>query len=341
MSASDRAPRHFAIAVPARDEEDQLSGCLTALDAAAACYGGPVSVMVVANNCRDGTVAVLRQARLRHARLHWSAVSLLPEVSHAGWARRIALDGTAAILRRSHDVLASTDADTCVAPNWIVRTVAHLDEGAEAVAGRALTRRADRAALGAEAVRRLNLLGRYFTAVDWLRAHGDPEPDDRWPRHFYEGGASMALTLDLYRRIGGAPTPPLGEDRALFAAVRAVGGRVRHPLDVRVFTSSRTQGRAPGGMADAFAQWIAQPADMPLHEAYAFPAALDPDDAGVCDRLTFRTLPGALSRVRQEIRVRRSAAVPKVETIRVPSLFVHAGDRVAQQPAQLGDRFIA
>jgi hypothetical protein len=333
--------RHIAVAVPARSEERQLPACLTALDEAAGRYGGPVTIVVSANNCTDGTVALLQDSILRNARLSWHALSLLPEASHAGWARRLAFDAAAAVLDHPNDVLASTDADTCVAPDWLVRTVAHLDADCDAVAGRALTRRLDRLALGGVGLRRLNLLGRYHTALDWLRADMHPAVEDPWPRHFYEGGASIALSLQMYHRIEGAPTPPVAEDRALFAAVRAAGGRIRHPLDVRVFTSSRTEGRAPGGMADAFARWIIQSEDEPIHETYGLRAALDPGGALPSEQLSFRSLPAAFEMAGAMIRSRRSATPPQVEPILVPSILADDGDGRVQQASKYGDCLVA
>ncbi|MEG3088792.1 glycosyltransferase [Sphingomonas sp. PB4P5] len=333
--------RHIAVALPAKNEEQDLPACLAALDIAAMHHNGPVTLVVLANDCSDATVSVLRKTRLRYARLRWHAVSMLPGARHAGWARRLAFDAAVATLPHDTDILASTDADTCVAPDWIVRTVAHFDAGCDAVAGRALTRRIDRAALGVAAARRLNLLGRYYTALDWLRADLAPIRDEPWPRHFYEGGASIALTRGLYHRIGGAPTPPVAEDRALFAAVRRAGALVRHPLDVRVFTSSRIEGRAPGGMADAFACWIAQAEDAPLHETYAFPMALDPASAAGRDRLSFATLPAAIATAGAMIRARRSAAAPQVEPILVPAILERDRDGSPEQDAELADRRVA
>jgi hypothetical protein len=314
-----RLPR-VAVALPAKNEAADLPACLGALDQAAAQFGGSVLIVVAANNCTDDTHRVLACAGLRHTAILPSTVSLLPLFRHAGWARRIAFDAAAAVLGEDCDVLMSTDADTCVSSDWIVRAVHHLDAGADAVAGRALTRREDRLALGRDAMQRLNLLGRYYTALDWLRADGAPIAHDPWPRHFYEGGASIALRLATYRAIGGAPTPPVAEDRALFEAVRAHGGIVRHPLDVRVFTSSRLDGRARGGMADALARWITQDADEPLHETYAFPAALDPARADARDRLSFDTLPAAVARAGAMIRARRSSATPQVEPVALAPL---------------------
>jgi hypothetical protein len=302
-----------AVAIPALDEEERIAGCIAALDRAAAAYDGPVAVLVLANGCRDGTVERLAMLRPGHLTLHWRAASLLPGRRHAGWARRLAFDAAADLLDDAGDLLLGTDADTLVAPDWIGRNAAHLATGAAAVAGRAFTARAERGAQGREAKRRLDLLGRYYTALDWVRASRDADTADPWPRHYYEGGASIATRLGWYRRIGGAPTPSLGEDRALFAAIRDAGGRVRHPVDVRVFTSCRPVGRAPGGMADTVAHWIAQDEDAPLHETYAPEAALAPEGADRGARLTFRTLPAAITAVQAAIRALPSA--PQVEPV--------------------------
>jgi len=322
-----------------RDEEGELPDCLRALDVAAGVYDGPVAIVAMANNCTDNSVAFLQQWRPRHAVLHWRAVSLLEGARHAGWARRLAFDAACALLGDDRDLLCSTDADTAVAPDWIVRTAAHIDRGADAVAGRALTRRVDRRQLGVEAKRRLDLLGRYYTALDRLRAARTPDLDDPWPRHYYEGGASIATTRASYTAIGGAPTPPVAEDRALFARIREAGGRVRHPLDVRVFTSSRLDGRAPGGMADTFARWVTQSADAPLHETYRIDAALDPDGAGAADQLSFRTLPAALAEAQAAIRA--LGAPPQVEPVALAAFRLLDEDRIAQQVAEPLDRLVA
>jgi hypothetical protein len=347
MSIADRPDhlpsRRVAIAVPVRDEEERLPACLDALDRAAALWagrgGGAVTIVALANQCRDRSVAILRDTRLRHATLAWRAVSLLPGCRHAGWARRLAFDAAADLLRDDDDLLLSTDADTLVAPDWLVRNAACLGR-ADAVAGRAVTIRAERAATGTAGHRRLDLLGRYYTALDYLRAARDPgiEP---WPRHYYEGGASIALTRGLYRRIGGAPTPPLAEDRALFDRIRAAGGRVSHPVDVRVATSCRLDGRAPGGMADTVAGWVAQTEDAPLHDTYRLPVALDPDLAVSADRLSFATLPAALAEAQRLIRRHRSGASPQVEPVTLVPVAPPLDHRLPEQGTEFGDRIVA
>ena len=77
--------RRVAVALPARDEVASLPACLAALDAAAAVHGGPVAILVFANQCSDGTVDLLRRTRLAHAELHWRAASLLPGAAKAAY----------------------------------------------------------------------------------------------------------------------------------------------------------------------------------------------------------------------------------------------------------------
>ena len=326
-----------AIAVPLKNEACCVLPMLRSLDEAAARYGGRAVVILLANDCTDASVELIARYRPRCMELDYRVVSMLPGARHAGWARRLALDAAADRLTNDHDLLLSTDADTIVDPDWIVRTVAIIAQGYDAVAGHALTSREERNRLGIVARRRLDQIGRYYTALNYLRAHRNPEPGDPWPRHFYEGGASIALTLALYRRIGGAPTPALGEDRALFDLVRRHGGRIRHPVDVRVTTSCRIRGRAPGGMADALAHWITQDEDAPLHELYCVRAALS---GRTCnrDRLSFRSLPGAHAEAKRLIRAIRSSSfsAPQIEPVAIVPLGNPLLDGMPEQVAKPG-----
>ena len=334
--------RTIAIAIPLKNEAAHIPAMLAALDDAAFHYGGAVKVVIVANDCSDASVELLSAFVPRHLELEWRAVSMLPGSRHAGWARRLALDAAAARLRDENDLLLSTDADTLVSPHWIRRIVTHIDQGYDAIAGQALTTREERNGLGEYAKKRLDRIGRYYTALSFLRAAAEPDADDRWPRHYYEGGASIALTLELYRRIGGAPTPPLAEDKALFDRIRAHGGRIRHPVDVRVFTSCRTEGRAPGGMADAVALWIGQTEDAPLHELYNVWASLA-GGATVADQLCFRTLPGAQAEAHSRIRAVRggSKPLPRIEPIMIMPLRADIPERPAQRGSENGRGLIA
>jgi cellulose synthase/poly-beta-1,6-N-acetylglucosamine synthase-like glycosyltransferase len=285
--------RRIAIAIPARNEAACVVDCLERLDQLPA---DPrvieLRVVLLANNCTDDTAArAAAFGRGWGGCLDIRPVNLPPHHAHAGWARRLALDAAAESLRDPADVLMSTDADTLVGADWLANTLNHLDGGYDAVAGLARLIPRELRALPPRHRLRLAHIQRYESALDYLKAARDgAEP---WPRHFYEGGASMALTLGAYRAAGGAPTPSVGEDKALFDAVRRTGGRVRHAMDVRVWTSARLHGRAPGGASDTLALWGRQANDVPI--------------AGY-PHLTFRELQAETVRARHLVAQARAAA---------------------------------
>jgi hypothetical protein len=175
-----------------------------------------------------------------------------------------------------------------------MRTLDHLDAGYDAVAGHARLCPHELRQLPAAHRVRLGRIRRYERACDYVRGHR--QADEPWPRHFYEGGASMALTLESYRAIGGAPTPPVSEDKALFAALRAAGKRIRHARDVQVLTSCRLDGRAPGGAADTLARWGTQDDEESLWGLRPVAALLD--DGASAVPLTF-------GRLEEETRIAR------------------------------------
>jgi Glycosyltransferase like family 2 len=289
--------RRIAIAVPARNEADWIGACLAGLAVASglACGADPAIVVLVNNACDDTAERARDFARHWRGQVMVRPVILAPEKSHAGWARRLALDAAADLLCDPGDLILSTDADTVVASDWILRTLAHFDAGWGAVAGLARLNPAELRLLPPAHRRRLAQIRRYGQAIDYLKAQQDlSEP---WPRHFYEGGASMALTLGVYRAIGGAPTPAVGEDKALFDAIRQVGGKVRHATDVRVRTSARLIGRAPGGASDILALWGRQTDVEPAASLTTIAGALGHANPGSC-ALAFKDLPSETERAR-------------------------------------------
>ncbi len=243
--------RRVAVAVPALNERENIVSCVSGLLAQAGNL--PIDVVftihILANNCSDGTAAILRERFGRIGQLHVHEITLPASQSNAGWARRIALELAANDLQAPDDLILSTDADTIVAPDWAGRSLRYFAAGYDAVAGIARIPIRAHTNLTAAQNARLIQITKYQTLVAYLRrdfsAHDDP-----WPSHNYEGGASIALTKRMYDMIGGCPPLPCGEDRALFEAVRSAGGRIRHARDVRVSTSGRQIGRAKGGTAD-------------------------------------------------------------------------------------------
>ena len=147
------------------------------------------------------------------------------------------------------DVIMTTDADSRVSPHWIVSNIEAIHAGADVVLGQ--IRLDEDGDLLPEALhRRGQLESEYEALLTELDARVDPLPYDPWPRHATISGASIAIRRKAYEEVGGLPRVPLGEDKALVAALMRIDARIRHAPDVLVTTSGRCDGRAPGGVAD-------------------------------------------------------------------------------------------
>lgn len=266
LIAATTAPTHGAwarldavVAIPVNNEAERIGDCLAALAAQRDLRRSRFGVVLLLNNCTDATadIALAMQPGLPFP-LRVVQRRLPPSLAHAGWARRLAMESAAAMLG-CRGVILTTDADGRVDPGWITANLAAIDSGAELVAGYVRADRAEHALLPQPVIARGRLEARYDWLLTELAARLDPVPHDPWPHHRMASGASLAIRLDTYRRIGGLSPLPLGEDRALAAAVAASGGRIRHSLAARVVVSCRLDGRAEGGMATTIRQRVADP----------------------------------------------------------------------------------
>jgi hypothetical protein len=98
--------------------------------------------------------------------------------------------------------------------------------------------------------RRGRLESDYEALLIELSALLDPLAHNPWPHHATISGASIAIKREAYLRVGGLPRVPLGEDKALIAELIRHDAKIRFCPNVRVTTSGRLDGRAPGGVAD-------------------------------------------------------------------------------------------
>ncbi|CAA9249624.1 MAG: Gll3051 protein [uncultured Craurococcus sp.] len=271
-----RPPIHTAIAVPARNEEARLPSCLEALSRQHGLdrhRGGlaGVAVFVLANNCTDGTAALARRLAPRFPfQLVVEEAELSAPLAHAGGARRMAMDGAAALFGPDVDprraALLSTDADGRADPRWLAANLRALALGADGVAGAIRPDPLEAARLPAALRDQEAKEARYLSLLDEIATLIDPDADDPWPRHAVHSGASIALSLDAYRRIGGLPPLPVGEDRALFEALLRAGLRVRHCPAALITVSCRLEGRAAGGMADSLRRRMTDPDAAPVDD---------------------------------------------------------------------------
>ena len=117
----------------------------------------------------------------------------------------------------------------------------HVRDGARAIAGLIELDEDDSRALPEAVLRR-----RSRDAARRLRRVREREPA---AGHHHFAGASIGVTAAVYRQVGGLEPVAALEDATFEARLRAHGIAILRAADVRVRTSSRTDGRAPRGLA--------------------------------------------------------------------------------------------
>lgn len=239
-----------AIGIPVRDEVQRLPRVLDALSRQCGGAGGFVACFLF-DGCEDDSEALLRASV---SRLPFDVrMTRLPRCEpNAGRARRAAmqlcLDALGEMEGEEEAILLTTDADSIPSPGWVDANVAALQE-VDVVAGHIVrtVRRPDCWRTHLETY--LERLHDYRRAVDPI--------DYDMPSHPSLGAASLAFRKEAYCALDGFPAYARGEDTAIVARARREGFRVRHDRAVRVKTSGRTAGRAPGGLADELKAQIA------------------------------------------------------------------------------------
>jgi hypothetical protein len=246
---------NIIVAIPVKDEAERIGACLTALNDQSQ---RPDAVVLLLNNCADQTEAIAR-AMLPILRFRLDIVSrdLPPEEASAGHARQLAM-AIAAGQAGPDGTLLSTDADSVVPPDWVERNLAALHRGADVVCGRVTVDPVESARIPAhlheDDAREQRLIG-LLDMIAWML---DPEPSDPPPRHTEASGASLAVSVAAFTRVGGIPTIRCGEDRAFVRALWLIDAKVRHDVGITVTVSGRIVGRAEGGMADAICRRMVQ-----------------------------------------------------------------------------------
>lgn len=228
-AAADQRIRALAAIVPAHNEQELLPDCLASLGRAAshpAVADIRILLLVVADQCIDRTAAVAYRAGAQVA---------LTEARNVGVARSVGAARAVEILEREGICdrqiwLAYTDADSTVPPDWFARHLAYAGQGWSAVLG-------------------------MVQVSDWSpRPPGTArlfrELEAHVPEHHRVHGANLGVRADVYRRAGGFPALPVGEDHALTASLRRLGFRVKIAEDMVVDTSARVSGRIDGGFSD-------------------------------------------------------------------------------------------
>ena len=209
--------------VPAHNEIDHLPSCLRALTTAALCLPVPVSIVVVLDSCRDSSAEL---AGRFGPDVHFVAV----DAGNVGATRAAGFEYARTLCAHDDPALtwyATTDADSAVDADWLVRMVA---ADADMVLG--VVRVPTWRNLAPEAVQR------------YLRGYRS-----RGSGHPHVHGANMGFRADAYWKVGGFRALPTGEDVELVQRFEAAGMSIHRDRDLSVVTSDRAEGRAPGGFA--------------------------------------------------------------------------------------------
>ncbi len=234
------------VVVPARNEEELVEACLTALAAQAGVDQAGFEVILVLDACSDRTEdrALAVGARLPGLRLH-----LLDGPGRgSGPARRVGMDVACErllALGRGEGLIACTDADSLVAPSWLRTQLVAVATGARAIGGRVEIRRDDAQRLGRRVLRRRA----EQSAVRHRAVLAAEDGRSGSAEHWQFSGASMSLTAAVYAQIGGIEPCAALEDEALERSLVRHGIPIERLSAVRVATSGRTEGRASRGLA--------------------------------------------------------------------------------------------
>jgi glucosyl-3-phosphoglycerate synthase len=233
----------ICVVVPARNEEELIGSCLQALAEQEGVSCEEYEILLVLDRCTDGTETRARDVAASYPGLRLSFLDGPGKGS--GHARRLGMEVACDRLHavgRPHALISSTDADTVVAPDWISAQLDAAQRGAKAIGGR--IELADDGTVPK-------------ALLEWHLARGDsrhkrllsePAPSGR-TEHWQFSGASMALTAEVYRKVGGMEPRNALEDEQLEDALRRHSVPIERLLSVRVATSARLVGRAGRGLA--------------------------------------------------------------------------------------------
>lgn len=232
-----------SVVVPARNEEALIGACLRALAIQRGVEPEEYEILLVLDDCTDATAE-----RALEVAAEYPAVRLYllqGPGKGSGHARHVGMETAGArllALDAPRGLIASTDADTVVASDWLSAQLAALDAGSQAIGGRIIL--ADDESLPQQ-------------LADWHAERGrvrhrklleDPARAGK-AEHWQFSGASLALTAEVYKEIGGLEPPASLEDEHLEKVLRTRGVPIDRLLSVRVTTSARLVGRATRGLS--------------------------------------------------------------------------------------------
>lgn len=221
------------VVIPAHNERSELPACIGSALTAALCAPLPVTLVVVLDASDDGSADL---AGRFGSDVHFVNV----DARNVGSARAAGFRYLRSLRECDTDCwYATSDADSRVDPDWLIRQLAHP---ADMVLG--VVRVDNWRHHGREVV------DRYLRAYDARRGGG---------HHDHVHGANMGFSADAYWSVGGFRALATGEDVDLVRRFEAAGYQVRRDGALSVTTSARSRSRAPRGFSHYLRQ-LARPA---------------------------------------------------------------------------------
>lgn len=256
---------YLTIVIPVRNEAEHLTKTLKSLTFQKDSKNRPIKpetfeIIFLVNNSTDDSKEIIQNWCRRHpsTKIYFAEVSLEPENSNIGYVRRWLMNE--AYLRLTGNnfnggIIATTDGDTEIAPNWISATVSEIKKGVGAVGGRILINHAD--------LRDMNFRTRSFHLRDTgyrlmaveLESFADYLEHDSFPRHHQHFNGSFAVTTEAFEKAGGVPDVKFLEDVAFYRSLHKNDVPFRHSPAVRVRTSARLEGRTELGLSTQMNEW--------------------------------------------------------------------------------------
>ncbi|WP_049622073.1 hypothetical protein [Frateuria defendens] len=254
------------VAMPVHHDTHDLAACLGGLgeqrDEQGRRYApGRVLAVLLREQRGDGALPAIAAAdagtlsrsadTLSRGMPSWVLIEgVLPRTQrHAGGVRREALRTALFLAAPATGLIATTDADSRLPPNWIARQLDALRAGADLVAGVADVDPREELRLPWALARRSLLEGCYAHWLERIDAYLDPLPYDPWPRHRTPTRASLGFGVAALRRMEPLPAPATDEHRALIERGRALDLKIRFDPELRVVAPLRPAETVRGGTA--------------------------------------------------------------------------------------------
>ncbi len=209
----------IGIVIPVHNEEALLGECLSAALIAAShpqLHGEPVQIVVVLDSCSDASAVIAERFQVQRLEI---------QARNVGHVRGV---GARHLLNQGARWISCTDADSRVAPNWLV---AQLALEADAVCGTVT----------------VDAWNDDFDPAAQIRYHQAYQARDGH-RHIH--GANLGISASAYVRAGGFEPLACHEDVQMVRDLERCGASIAWSHSPQVITSARLEARAQGGFGD-------------------------------------------------------------------------------------------